>query len=71
MEFRDRIMTKVIECGQVGRKRVARDRIVVSVLFLGGAVPRNQMYEKSIQRGNLQSLAEVRNVIAGVTTGWE
>jgi hypothetical protein len=69
MEFHDRIATKVIGCGLVGRKRVARDRLVVDVLFLSRAVLRDQMNEKRILKGNLQRLAEVRIIIADLRDG--
>jgi hypothetical protein len=69
MEFRDRSAPKVIGCGQVGRKRVAPDRLVVAVLFRGRAVPRHQINEKHILRGILQNLAEVRIVIADMRDG--
>jgi hypothetical protein len=69
MEFGDRIATKVIECGQVGRKCVARDRVVVNMLFVDGAVPRHRMNEKRIVREVLQSLAEVRIAVADLRFG--
>jgi hypothetical protein len=65
MEFHDRIATKMIGCGLVGRKRVARNRLVIDVLFLGGAVLPHQMNEKRILKGNPHSLAEVADLRDG------